>query len=165
MNQKLQNRWFGDFEIDQDGAFTEATVELNGCTSRAHAFVPSDVLCSDQLRTAAIELLDTLDVLDSQARSHLRSELGAADPTVREYLDLHLEELAFADSSAVMASRDSSDPRLHLLSSLRFTGAALRPKNGAIQITMDYMPDLLTDEILCVRLDATRQVVEVAHES
>jgi hypothetical protein len=164
-NRKFRNQWFGDFGIDQDGAFTEATVELNGCTSRAHAFVPSDVLDSDQLQRAAIELLDALDVLDRQARSHLRSELGAADPTVREYLDSHLEELAFADSSAVMASRDSSDPRLHLLSSLRFTGVALRSKDGAIQITMDYMPDLLTDEILCVRLDATGQVVEVAHES
>lgn len=165
MNRPLQNKWFDDFEIDEDGAFAEATVELNGRTSEAHAFLTADVLDDDQVRTASTELFNTLEMLDRLARDRLRSELNAADPTVREYLDFHLEDPVFADSPAVTASHDSSDPRLHLLSSLRFTGVMLWFEDDAVQIKLDYMPDLLTDEILCVSFDANGQAVEVAHES
>lgn len=163
----LKTSIFGTLDIDPDADLWEdCLIELDGKDLDVYLSIDGGLVTAGT-QAHVLSLLEDLPQLYRRAKDTLHAAYPQ-DETVEGFVSFHLEEIDHDDLCAAFGVGEEGDLTSEMLFDALEPCAVqiTRDDDGGIGCWLDFtIGKEYSDEVLCVRFNAARQIYDIAHES
>ncbi len=161
---QLSSPLFGVVETGPDHSiYVVSAITSNGRPSHCSLFVSDEIFTRPEHVEKAERLLDRLERIDQMARKEIAAGLAAANATIVDFIDYHLEETPDEVAAKLGVGRVGYDV---FVAGLDLCGVMVHLNEDRVRLGCDYsIGKDFSDQLLAVKFDEDGEFLDIAHES